>query len=189
MNRFFNEIDRALDTKQEEFDKVWRKELLRLVRIAFYNTLVMLLWILSFPLLTRHLPFFVVPAIYAFLYFVAHDLLGASWGTLWATICTIASKDSPLRRKLTHSERNLNDAREDWNALKQSATKRHAELTEMIQQGTSFDEGLDGEMSFFGFRTSVWEYLPRKLSWILFGEEETARFMDSVDFDWGALYN
>lgn len=34
MNRFFIEIDRAVAKKQEEFDDVWRKELLHLVRVA-----------------------------------------------------------------------------------------------------------------------------------------------------------
>lgn len=45
------------------------------------------------------------------------------------------------------------------------------------------------EMHSFGLQTSVWKYLPPRLSRLLFGDEETARFMDSVDFDWGALYN
>ncbi|KAK4640980.1 hypothetical protein QC761_608335 [Podospora bellae-mahoneyi] len=102
MNRLFIEIDKAVAKKQEEFDDGQRKKLLHLVRVAFYNILVMSLWTLSFHLLTTHFHFYVTPVIYAFLYFVAHDLLGASWKTLWATIFTIASKDSPLQRELTH---------------------------------------------------------------------------------------
>ncbi|CAP65321.1 uncharacterized protein PODANS_6_8335 [Podospora anserina S mat+] len=187
MNRFFIEIDKAVAKKQEEFDDVWRKELLHLVSVAFYNILVMSLWTLSFPLLTTHFHFFVTPVIYAFLYFVAHDLLGASWKTLWATICTIASKDSPLQRELTHLEKGLNDDREDWNVKKNSMTKTHAKLMVMVQQGMYCGE-LYGEMHSFGLQTSVWKYLPPRLSRLLFGDEETARFMDSVDFDWGALY-
>ncbi|KAK4663435.1 hypothetical protein QC763_608335 [Podospora pseudopauciseta] len=134
MNRFFIEIDKAVAKKQEEFDDVWRKELLHLVRVAFYNILVMSLWTLSFPLLTTHFHFFVTPVIYAFLYFVAHDLLGASWRTLWATICTIASKDSPLQRELTNLEKGLNDAHEDLDVKKNSNTKTHAKLMVMVQQ-------------------------------------------------------
>ncbi|KAK4648993.1 uncharacterized protein QC761_0016770 [Podospora bellae-mahoneyi] len=188
MNRFFAEIDKATARKQLEFDQQRRKEFLHLVRIAFYNTIVMFLWAFSLHIFAACLPLAIVPFIYAVTYFVAQDILGASWSILWVTIRTIISKDSPLRREATLLEKTLEQAHQEWNAFKMSAFKRLSNMREVVRRG-HFKEALDTEMEYFGFLSSVWAYLPPTLSRLLFDDESTARFMDSVDFDWGVLHN
>ncbi|KAK0726587.1 hypothetical protein B0T21DRAFT_385787 [Apiosordaria backusii] len=188
MNRFFAEIDKAIARKQLELYQQRRKEFLHLVRIAFYNTIVMFIWAFSFHIFAAYLPLATVPFIYAFTYFLAQDILGASWVILWVTIRTILSKESPLQREATPSEKALEQAHHEWNAFKMSAFKRLEKMREVVRQG-QFKEGLDTEMEYFGFQSSVWAYLPPTLSPLLFDDESTARFMDSVDFDWGVLHN
>ncbi|KAK4198225.1 hypothetical protein QBC40DRAFT_179126, partial [Triangularia verruculosa] len=184
LRKFFAEIDKQIFQKQKCFDMQRRKELLHLVRIAFYNTLVMLLWTLSFQILAKHLHLAIAPVIYALLHLVAHDVLGASWGILFSTTRTLVSRNSsPVRREFTAAEKELDDARQEWNVFKKSTFRRWTKMWAMVHDG-ALTKRLDDEMEYFGFQSSVWAYLPPKLSELLFEDEPRTRFLDSVDFDW-----